>query len=87
MSKCKHDAFASVCEVTKLLNRDGSTHGFRADVRVVCAQCKMPFHWKGLTPGYSVSSTTVSIDGLELRAAIGPGEALQIPTLVDSPLH
>lgn len=66
---CKHPAFNASVTVNRLQD----TGRFMADVRIECAGCKEPFHFKGLAMGYSPTEPMVSVDGLELRVPIAPG--------------
>ena len=64
---CSHEEFkADVC-VIRL--DDGK---FSADITIECASCGVPFQFLGVPPGVDLSGATVSIDGLELQAAIAP---------------
>lgn len=55
------------------VNRLEDVGRFTADVTIECADCGEPFHFKGLPMGSSPDRPMVSVDGLELRAPIGPG--------------
>lgn len=69
-STCKHESFAADVEVC----RDDKDGKFAVDVRVTCIQCKLPFSFIGLPFGCDSTRPTSSVDGLELRAPIRPGE-------------
>ena len=68
MPTCKHLNFHASVGVARLED----TGGFMAEIRVECADCKMPFQFLGLEPGLDMQGARVSIDGLEANIAICP---------------
>ena len=77
---CKHDRLVEVTtDFGRIENREGPDT-FAADIRIKCADCGVPFRFKGLPGGSSPSKPMVSINGEELRAPMEPAyvEALVI---------
>lgn len=72
-SRCKHEAFDGKVSI----NRIEDIKGFMADITIQCAQCKIPFRFRGMKQGLSYDEPMMSIDGTEARLPIGP--ANQIP--------
>ena len=73
---CLHENFESSVEVSRLADEDGHITGYTADIRVRCAQCHLPFAFKGAPVGVSFYQPMASLDGHELRAPIEPGQSL-----------
>lgn len=73
MADCAHENFEASVSVGRLTATEGGpVDGFKAEVRIVCAQCRVPFRWLGLGMGDSPLEPLTSVDGLELRAPITP---------------
>jgi hypothetical protein len=66
---CRHKRFGT--DVTIRRWNDGE--GFMADVKIACADCGLPFSFKGLTVGINDHGAAISADGTEARLAIIPG--------------
>jgi hypothetical protein len=66
---CKHEDFACNVAVGRLTD----SGRFMADVTIKCAQCDLPFSFKGLDAGLDLEGARISPDGLEARLAISPG--------------
>jgi hypothetical protein len=66
---CYHHNFTANVTV----NRIEDTGRFMADVRIECADCGLPFSFKGLRAGLDCNGAAVSPDGLEGRFALAPG--------------
>lgn len=78
---CKHENFRVGTNVHRLLKNEDDTHAsaFLAEIKILCVDCGEPFEFIGVPMGYSPGQTCVSVDCLELRAAIKPkGEALDL---------
>lgn len=76
---CRHEQFFTQSAVGRLMNGDYYTAedipiGFTVDIKINCIECGMPFHFKGVEYGLSPNEPRLSVDGLELRAPIAPGE-------------
>lgn len=65
---CKHLNFHADCKVARIedLGR------FVLEVRVRCVDCKKPFQFVGVEPGFNYNAPTVSLDGLEGNFPITP---------------
>lgn len=50
-----------------------------ADIRINCADCGVPFHFRGVDYGFSPNKPMLEVGGLELRAPIAEGEIKTIP--------
>lgn len=73
MKPCEHMNFACECNVGRLSETEGGPiTRYSLDVRVVCADCGLPFRFIGLPTGLDLNGAAVSIDGLEGRFAIAP---------------
>lgn len=72
---CKHTQFDCSANVIRMED----TGQFQVEVRVTCMECGKPFQWLGLEAGIDLAGARVSLDGLELRAAIAPEGARQNP--------
>jgi hypothetical protein len=78
-TKCPHMNFRSLVRVGRLTDRDdGPVTGYTADIHIECADCKLPFRFRGLAAGYSPAEPKLSADGLELRAPIEPAYTVEI---------
>lgn len=70
---CPHENFEATVVVGRLTETEGGTvAGFSADIRVMCADCREPFCFRGAPLGLSQYHPTQSVDGLELRAPVHP---------------
>jgi hypothetical protein len=67
---CAHEQF----EAHAVINRLEDTGRFAVDLTVKCSQCTLPFHFIGLPGGLAPDYPTCSVDRLEARLPIGPGE-------------
>jgi hypothetical protein len=65
---CPHEQFEANVEVNRIIDKGR----FTADVRILCAQCKIPFRFIGVDAGFSPDFPTVNVDGTELCAPIEP---------------
>lgn len=66
---CQHLNFSAIVTVARLTD----TGRFMADVTIKCADCDLPFCFKGLPVGLDCNGATISPDGIEARLAIAPG--------------
>lgn len=81
-SSCEHLNFAASVEVARITKVDGGPAvEFMADITVHCAECHLPFRWRGLPMGMSYDKPMVSIDGYELRAPLEPDVSESIARL------
>lgn len=67
--KCQHQHFNATVKVIHLED----TGRYTTDIRIVCTQCELPFHFLGLPCGSAYDRPMVSADACELRAPIAPG--------------
>lgn len=54
------------------VNHFQDTGRFMADIKVICADCGLPFQFLGLPLGLNLSGAAMSVDGQEARMAIAP---------------
>lgn len=52
---------------------------FMADIRIICDACGEPFRFMGVPLGLNKGGVAMSVDGLELRAAIVPADMARSP--------
>lgn len=70
---CEHDRFQVGAAIAKLTHEDGGpVIGYSADIRIVCAECGLPFRFVGMAAGSHHSEPRVSVDGLQMRAPLEP---------------
>ena len=65
---CKHGQFAAGVKIARLED----SGRFMAEVRVRCAECGLPFEFRGLQPGLNMNGAAMSIDAQEAFLAIVP---------------
>jgi hypothetical protein len=69
VSTCRHVEFDAVVEVARLEDLEA----FQADIRIWCRECGVPMRFKSRTTvTVDLDGIGISIDRLELRAAIEP---------------
>jgi len=68
MKECNHKDFEAKVSVKRIED----VGAFIAELVVSCKECGVPFRFIGCSAGTSYEKPTVSIDGLELHAAIEP---------------
>ena len=69
---CEHLDFEASVEVSRLLNKEGVVHAYCADIKVQCAECKLPFEFPGFAHGVSSHEARVSIDHQVLNVPLKP---------------
>ena len=72
--RCAHPQFDSQVGIGRLTDVEGGpvTH-YTAEIRVHCADCKLPFEWIGPPLGViDANAPVVGLDRLELRIPIEP---------------
>ncbi len=74
MGDCTHENFNCFANVGRLLREDGDKEAaaFVAEIKITCRDCGTKFEFLGVPMGYQPGATRVSVDGLELRAALRP---------------
>lgn len=73
---CQHMNFGAFVDVHRIPREEGGpVDAYQCDVRVVCVDCKLPFHFLGLPLGLDLHGAAVSPDRTEARLAIAPGAA------------
>jgi len=74
VAECEHKTFFADCIVVR--HPDDSNLkkmvGYTLEVKVKCADCGLPFEFKGLPRGSAPFQPTVSFDNTELRAPLRP---------------
>lgn len=72
--RCSHENFGAQFNVCRLVDdKTGAVTSFLAEATVWCAECGLPFHFKGLPCGMDMDGAMVSANALEGRFALGPG--------------
>lgn len=72
---CKHENFKIEGVVNRLTDTeeaDAPVTGYHMDLTVHCADCMMPFKFKGMQVGYSPSRPTTNFEQVEARLPIEP---------------
>ena len=68
---CAHYSARANVEVTRLTDDSHLPTGeVRADIRITCAQCGLPYKFVQLPAGYKFDAPTISADANELRVPI-----------------
>ncbi len=71
---CEHMNFKTTCKVIRLTDVEGGpVTGYTAEIRIFCADCRMPFQFLGTDIGYSDQIPKTNFAGSELRIPIKPG--------------
>jgi hypothetical protein len=74
MNDCKHETFEASVNVGRLTDGDdGPVTSYVAEIKIVCAICRVEFGFLGPAAGVRNDEPTTSMDGLELRCPIVPG--------------
>lgn len=68
MSACPHMNFDAKVSVARIED----IGRFVAEVRIHCIECKAPFQFLGVSPGFNYDAPTVTLDGLEANLPICP---------------
>lgn len=77
--KCPHMNFVADVRVGRLSDIEGGPiTGYTAGVRVKCADCNLPFRFRGLAAGSHYAEPRVSADATELRAPLEPAYVTEI---------
>lgn len=74
-ANCEHTDFVA----TVTVNRLADSGRFTADIRIDCKECGLPFRFLGLPLGLDLDGAAMSVDALEARLAIAPGDGLLPP--------
>jgi hypothetical protein len=69
---CEHLNF----KAKVIVNRLKDSKRFIADITINCDDCGEPFRFLGLPCGLDLDGCTVSVDGTELRTAIGTSKTV-----------
>lgn len=70
---CEHMNFQAQVNVGRLSEIEGGPiTGYKADVKVKCADCGLAFRFVGVPAGSHYAEPRVSVDGTELRAPLEP---------------
>lgn len=76
---CEHMNFAAQANVFRLSDTEGGPiTGYKLDVTVKCADCGLPFRFKGLPFGSHPHEPRLSADSETLRAPIEPAYTTEI---------
>jgi len=65
---CDHKEFEAAVKVARIED----IGRFVAEVRVICKECRTPFQFVGIAPGFNYEAPTVTVDGLEANLPITP---------------
>jgi hypothetical protein len=70
---CEHLNFSANVDISRLASKEGGPiTSYLAEVRIVCADCGLPFEFRGLPVGVNLQGAAVAVDALEARLAITP---------------
>jgi len=70
---CKHENFGAAVDVHRIAEKVGDPiEDYQADVRIMCADCGLPFKFIGMKSGLDYRAPTVRVDGLEACLPIRP---------------
>ena len=75
---CEHKNFKAQVDVHRLITipdvdtPEGEITRYTADVSITCADCHMPFRFKGLQGGVNPSHPTCDVEEIEARMPIEP---------------
>lgn len=97
---CEHMSFHVQANVYRLSDVEGGPiTGFTTGIEVKCADCGLPFRFKGIPFGSHPAEPRLRVDGEELRAPIEPayvrtvlgrpesGAVAEMPAASPSPAH
>ena len=68
---CQHENFTANVAVNRLQD----SNRYMADVTIACAECSMPFKFKGLPMGLDLGGAAMCPSRLEARLAIEPANS------------
>lgn len=84
---CKHEEFETMANIARMPAKEGGPiERYMADIRIQCAQCKVPFRFIGLPAGCDLNGACVSVDACEARLAIAP-KGQVVPALEKDAVH
>lgn len=71
IGSCTHYSARADVKVTRLMDDSHLPTGeVRADIRIACGQCGLPYKFVQLPAGYKFDAPTISADAAELRVPI-----------------
>lgn len=77
--RCEHTQFKSKIGVYRLSDKEGGpVTGYTAEIHITCAECGLPFRFRGFAAGSHYGEARVSVDATELRAPIEPAHTVEI---------
>ena len=77
--ECAHMHFETHARIGRLSDVEGGPiTGYTSDIKIQCADCGLPFRFRGFAAGSHYAEPRVSADGLELRAPLEPAYAVEI---------
>lgn len=65
---CQHTNLSATVQISHLSN----TGRWLSEIKIICAECGVPFAFKGLPIGANLDGAAVSADGTEARIAVEP---------------
>lgn len=65
---CQHTSLSATVQVSHL----NDTGRWLSEIKISCAECGVPFAFKGLPIGSNLDGAAVSADGTEARIAVEP---------------
>lgn len=65
---CQHTNFSATVQISNL----SDTGRWMSEIKISCAECGVPFAFKGLPIGANLDGAAVSADGTEARIAVEP---------------
>ncbi len=71
--ECLHEKFTANANVFRMPSEEGGViKSYTCDLAIQCAECGMPFMFKGVPFGVTPFQPTMSVDRTELRIPIEP---------------
>jgi hypothetical protein len=74
MNNCEHKNFESSVRIGRLTTEEEPdvVSKYMADIKIQCADCKLPFEFMGVPNGMSFFQPMLNIDNTEMRAPLKP---------------
>ena len=70
---CEHKEFKTQANIFRLSNIErGPITNYLAEIEITCAECHMPFKFKGLEGGLNKDYPTTDVERIQARMPIEP---------------
>jgi len=77
--QCLHMNFNAKVDVNRLHNGNEKISDYLADVRIWCADCELPFQFRGIPHGLNGNQPTTGLDQLEASLPVIPADGCLRP--------